>query len=117
MRSINDLISENLSLPPSLCESLAHEVYNQTGGVILFVSNYLRALNQEGLVRYNILTGRWEYDIKQIQRAAVNEDRITHHLTLRMSQLEPKAQLALQIASCFKSVVDTCKVSCEVACN
>ena len=76
MRSINDLLAENLSLPPSLCASLAHDVYQQTGGVILFVSNYLRALHQENLLKYNILESRWEYDIGQIQRAAVNEDRI-----------------------------------------
>lgn len=93
-------------MPPSLCQSLAQTVHNKTGGIILFVRNYLKALNEEGLLRYNLTTDMWEYNKEQIQQKAMNEDGISHYLTLQMSRLEPQVRLALQVASCFGFTID-----------
>ena len=57
--SVNALISETLCLPPKLCQSLSTMIHNKTGGVALFVMNFLKSLNEEGLLWFNMSSRRW----------------------------------------------------------
>lgn len=101
------MLSENLHLPPSLCRPLSQTVHNKTGGIILFVTNYIKTLNEEGLLYYNLTLGKWQYDIHQIQRKSVSEDGVAEYLTQQMTRLPIQVQLALRIAACFGFVIDT----------
>ena len=101
------LITENLLLPPSLSWPLSAVVHNKTGGVILFIVNFLRYLNNEGLLRFNLSTGCWEYDRYLIERESMSGiEGVTHYLSRKLTRLEPQIQLALKIASCFGFIIN-----------
>lgn len=74
----------------------------------MFVINFLRSLHDEGLIRFNLSLGRFEYRIEQIQIHAMSGDfaGVTQYLMRRMTRLDHKFQLALKVASCFGFVVD-----------
>lgn len=57
--SVNELISETLSLPPTLCQPLSTIIHNKTSGIALFVMNFLKSLNEEGLLCFNLSSRRW----------------------------------------------------------
>lgn len=103
--SINTLVSEVLILPKSLCQSLAAIVQNKTGGIILFVINFLRFLNEEGLLRYNLTAGRWDYNTELIQREAMSGES-GNYLTQQMTRLGHEVQLALKVSACFGFCID-----------
>ena len=56
---VNSLVSETLCLPPRLCQSLSTLIHNKTGGMALFVMNFLKSLNEEGLLWFNLSSRRW----------------------------------------------------------
>ena len=57
--SVNTILSETLCLPPRLCQSLSTTIHNKTGGIALFVINFLESLNEEGLLWFNLSSRRW----------------------------------------------------------
>ena len=56
---INTLLSETLCLPPRLCHPLSTLVHNKTGGIALWVLDFLKSLNEEGLLWFNFSSRRW----------------------------------------------------------
>ncbi|KAL7553996.1 hypothetical protein ACHAWF_017381, partial [Thalassiosira exigua] len=100
---VNTICSENLYLPPSLCRSLSNIVHTKTGGIVLFVINFLKSLNEDGILRFNLSLGRYEYDNEQIQITAMDgiSAGVTQYLTSQMTRLGTKVQLALKVASCL----------------
>ena len=83
-------------------------IHNKTGGLVLFVINFLRLLQNKGLVYFNLSLGRFEYNIEQIQVHATGDfEEVTRYLTQRMTRLNHKVQLALKVASCFRFKVDS----------
>ncbi len=103
------MCSENLQLPPSLCQSLSNIVHNRTGGVVLFVINLLKSLCEEGLLRFNLSSRRWEYDKRRIETSTINADvsGVTMYLNQQMTRLEHKIQLGLKVAACFGFTIDS----------
>lgn len=57
--SINTLISETLCLPPRLCLPLSTMIHNKTRGIALWVLDFLKSLNEEGLLWFNFSSRRW----------------------------------------------------------
>lgn len=98
--TVNTMLSETLCLPPSLCSPLSSIIHNRTGGIILFVINFLRCLNEEGLLWFNLSSRRWEYDIVGIQQKEVSED-VVQHMTERMTRLPREIQIGLKLCSCL----------------
>lgn len=100
--SVNALVSEALYLPPSLCMPLSAVVHNKTGGIIMFIVNLLQSINEEGILRFNLSSGRWEYDIAQIKLKPVSTD-VVKHVSQRMALLPSNIQDGLKLAACLGS--------------
>lgn len=98
--TVNTMLSETLCLPPCLCSHLSSIIHNRTGGVILFVMNFLRSLNEEGLLWFNLSSRRWDYDIEAIQQKEVSED-VVQHVSERMTRLPEEMQFGLKLCSCL----------------
>jgi len=103
--TVNTMLSETLCLPPSLCNPLSSIIHNRTGGIILFVMNFLRSLNEEGLLWFNLSTRRWEYDIAGIQQKEVSAD-VVQHMSQRMARLPRSMQFGLKLCSCLGASFD-----------
>lgn len=103
--AVNTMLSETLCLPPSICNPLSSIIHNRTGGIILFIMNFLRSLNEEGLLWFNLSTRRWEYDIAGIQQKEVSAD-VVQHMSQRMKRLPKSIQFGLKLCSCLGASFD-----------
>ncbi|KAL7531691.1 hypothetical protein ACHAXR_008840 [Thalassiosira sp. AJA248-18] len=100
IESTNALISESMSLPPSLSQPLASLVHRKTAGSPNYVVNFLWSLNREGIIRFNLATRRWEYRIEAIRRKEVPKE-IVEYMMMQMTSLPPSYRLVLKLASCL----------------
>jgi predicted ATPase len=64
---LENVISEFLCLSPRLVKPLASIVHSKTKGLPLFVSEMLRALNSDGLLRVDFGSQRWVWDQDKIR--------------------------------------------------
>jgi hypothetical protein len=65
--TLEDAMSDLLYLPPRLVNPLAGIVHSKTKGLPLFVSEMLRALNHDGLLRVDLDSRRWVWDQDKIR--------------------------------------------------
>lgn len=105
MDCINALLSETLCLPPRICKPLATLIHNKTGGIALWVLDFLRSLNEEGLLWFNFSSRRWEYDARGIEEKEISED-VVEHMSERMTRLPHGMQSGLKLAACLGSKFD-----------
>ena len=98
--SVNLLISEILCIPPSLCESLSEQVHRKTGGFILFCTNFLKSLHEEGMLRFSMSSRKWEYSLNDIRQRKIEAD-VVKHLSERMARLPNNVQSLLKISACL----------------
>ena len=103
---VNMLVSEALCLPPKLCQPLSSVVHSKTGGVALFVKNFLKSLNEEGLLWFNLSSRRWEFDISLIRMKEISGD-VVEHMSERMTRLPRPMQSGLMVVACLGSRFDT----------
>ncbi|KAL7554753.1 hypothetical protein ACHAWF_018292 [Thalassiosira exigua] len=102
---VNSLVSEALCLPPSLSQPLSSIVHNKTGGIALFVTRFLKSLNEEGLLWFNLSSRRWEYDSHGIEQKEISEDVVVH-MSERMTRLPHGMQSGLKLSACLGSIFD-----------
>lgn len=92
-------------MPPTTIKQLSSIVRNKTGGVILFVTNFLKSLHEERLIYFNLTTLRYEYNIDKIQSKEVSSDIICF-LSERVKRLPRAIQAGLKVAACLGSAFD-----------
>ncbi len=103
--SVNDLLSDAVSLPPSLVRPLASVVYQKAGGVILFVVRFLKSLKEDRLLYFCMTSRRWKWDLAKIKSKQVSED-VVRHTTLQMALLPAPIKKGLMNAACLGSSFD-----------
>jgi predicted ATPase len=89
-------------MPPTAIEPLSSVICNKTGGVMLFVTSFLKSLHEEQLIYFNLTTLRWEFDLIKITQKEVSSD-ILDFLSERIRRMPIKVQAGLRIASCLGS--------------
>lgn len=94
--TVNRLVSESMCLPPSLSMPLSTIVHAKTGGSPLFCVNFLR----DGMVRFNLHTRRWEYDIKSILMKETPPS-VVQYMKGQMAKLPQSYCLVLKLAACL----------------
>ncbi|KAL7554265.1 hypothetical protein ACHAWF_017700, partial [Thalassiosira exigua] len=95
--SVNMLISENLCMPPSLTTPLSAVIHTKTAGSPLFCANFL---NDHDLIRFNLTSRTWEYDIQSILMTDIPTS-VIEHMKSQMSKLPPSYILVLKLGSCL----------------
>ena len=99
--SVNMLISESMCLPPSLSQPLSTILNGKCAGSPLF----LRLFLSDGMIRFNLTTHTWDYDIRKIAMKEIPVE-LVQYLTSRMSQLPHSFRLVLKLASCLGDSFD-----------
>ncbi|KAL7467849.1 hypothetical protein ACHAXS_008145 [Conticribra weissflogii] len=102
---VNDMISDALCIPPSLCLPLSTVVHQKAGGIILFVLRFLTSLRDEGLLCFSMTSRQWEWDLNKIKSKAITQD-VVLHTSLQMNSLSQTMQVGLMSAACLGSVFD-----------
>ena len=89
--SVNSLISDTLCLPPRLCLPLSAIVHGKTGGIVLFVVQFLKSLSEEGLLWFSLDSRRWEFDISRVRSKHISQD-VVQFVDQKMKKLPGEVQ-------------------------
>ncbi|WP_236144082.1 ATP-binding protein [Nostoc sp. CMAA1605] len=103
--SLNQFVADTLHCHASLAQSLTKLVYRKTQGNPFFATQFLKALNQDGLIKFNFNLGCWECDIAQIKQQAVTDD-VVAFMALQLQRMPSSTQKILQLAACIGNQFD-----------
>ena len=80
--------------------SLAGLIQEKTKGNPFFMGEFLKSLYQEGLVRFDGLDGRWQWQLDQLEAQNIT-DNVVELMTHRAQQLSQQARDVLHLAACI----------------
>lgn len=103
--SLNDAISDLLSLSPRLTRSLSDIVHHKTKGNPLFFSRLMTSLTADGLLQFRLSCRRWVWDEESIQSRKIPDD-VAEFFTNAIGMLSPDNLNALCTLSCFGASID-----------
>ncbi len=102
---VNQLVAETLKCTENLAQPLSQLVFQKTQGNPFFATQFLQALHQEKLIKYNLKLGFWEYDITQINQQRLTDD-VVEFMVLQLEKLPLSTQNILKLAACIGNQFD-----------
>jgi PAS domain S-box-containing protein len=99
------LVRDALHCDPEAAEPLARLVERKTGGNPFFVGQFLKALREAELLRFDYERERWTFEIDAIAGAGMT-DNVIDLMTRKIQRLSPATQQALTLASCIGNPFD-----------
>ncbi|MEH2049099.1 trifunctional serine/threonine-protein kinase/ATP-binding protein/sensor histidine kinase [Nostoc sp.] len=117
---LNHLIADTLHCPEFSAIPLTQMVFAKTKGNPFFCVQFLKALQDDGLIFLNLDVSHWQYDILKVKELALTDD-VVEFIALQIEKLPIHTQKVLKLAACIgnqfdlktlvivneKSVVDT----------
>jgi predicted ATPase/signal transduction histidine kinase/CheY-like chemotaxis protein len=109
-RDLNQLVADTLNCDSSLAEPLARLIEQKTQGNPFFVTQFLKALYQDGLITFDPITqnqgiGGWQCDITQVRALALTND-VAEFMALQLQRLPQETQEILKLAACIGAQFD-----------
>lgn len=95
---IYKLISENMHFSES--EMIAKIIFQKTGGNPFFVKQYLKQLQIDEAIWFDMESLKWDCDIQKVQKQPIS-DNVLDILAAQIHLLPKNAQTLLSIASCI----------------
>jgi PAS domain S-box-containing protein len=113
---IAHLIADALRCEPDRAAPLAQLIHGKTGGNPFFVVQFLYALAEEGLVRFDHKAGRWYWDLDRI-RAKRHTDNVVDLMIGKLTRLPVDTQNTLQQLACLGSIaqIETLSIVLETS--
>ncbi|MBD2449909.1 AAA family ATPase [Nostoc sp. FACHB-152] len=102
---INQLVADTLKCTTKLALPLGLLIFQKTQGNPFFVTQFLKALHQDKLIKFNFELGGWECDITQVTQQAVT-DEVVDFMAFQLRRLPFSTQNILQLAACIGSEFD-----------
>ena len=111
--SLNHLVADTLHCALDKAKSLTDLVAQKTQGNPFFATQFLKALHQDGLIRFTSptppykggATGGWQCDIVRVREAALTDD-VVEFMALQLQKLPPATQNVLKLAACIGNQFD-----------
>jgi predicted ATPase/signal transduction histidine kinase len=103
--SLNHLVADTLNCTQILAQPLTDLVYQKTGGNPFFATQFLKALNQDELIKFNPQTGYWQCDIVGVRAAALTDD-VVEFMGLQLQKLPSETQAVIKLAACIGNQFD-----------
>ncbi len=94
------LIADTLSCTPGRAAPLARLVHEKTGGNPFFAIQFISALAEEGLLRFDHDAARWHWELDRL-RAKGYTDNVVDLMVGRLTRLPVQTQAALQQLACL----------------
>ncbi|AFY44037.1 ATP-binding sensor histidine kinase [Nostoc sp. PCC 7107] len=102
---INYLVADTIKCPENLACNISALIYQKTKGNPFFSNQFLKALHQENIIKFNLELGYWQCDIAQLKTQAVTDDIVTF-MVFQLRKLLPATQYLLQLAACIGNQFD-----------
>ncbi|MGH8574344.1 MAG: ATP-binding protein, partial [Gammaproteobacteria bacterium] len=99
------LVRDTLHCEPDDAEPLARLVSQKTEGNPFFVGQFLKALREADLLRFDYDRERWTFEIGAIARAEMT-DNVIDLMTRKIQRLSADTQRALTLAACIGNPFD-----------
>lgn len=97
---LSDLLMRTLGLREAEALPLADALHVKSQGNLLLLGQLLRTLQDDGLLRQDLKSGRWLYDLERIVGHAMGADA-QPVLLQRISRLRDAARASLALAACL----------------
>ena len=93
---IADTLNESVRSKP-----LAELLFNKTQGNPFFLTQLLKTLYQENLLIYELYSGAWQWDLKQIQAIGITDYNVVELVARNIRKLPADTQKVLKLAACI----------------
>ncbi|MDZ8260237.1 AAA family ATPase [Nostoc sp. ChiQUE01b] len=103
--SVNHLVADTLSCTLALAAPLTELVLSKTKGNPFFSTQFLKALHQDRLIKFNFDGGYWESDIAQVRSLALTDD-VVEFMAIQLEKLSAETQEVLKLAACVGNSFD-----------
>jgi len=101
---VNKLVADTLKCTENLAWNLSVLLYQKTQGNPFFATQFLKALYQDGLIRFSPPEG-WECDITQVATQAVTDD-VVAFMSFQLRKLPLSTQQVIKLAACIGNTFD-----------
>ena len=103
--SLNQLVANTLSCTLDIAEPLTKLIYQKTQGNPFFSTQFLKALYDNGLIKFEREDGNWQCDITQVQELALSND-VIEFMAEQLKKLPDITQNVLKLAACIGNQFD-----------
>src|SRR5713226_2450998 len=94
------LVADTLSCTPPVAAPLARLVHDKTGGNPFFAIQFISALAEEGLLRFDHDAARWRWELDRLHAKGYT-DNVVDLMVGRLTRLPVETQAALQQLACL----------------
>lgn len=113
-QDVEQLIADTLRGGADQGAPLAGLIHDKTGGNPFFATQFLKTLEQDGLVSFDRERLTWRWDLARIEAARLTDD-VLEMMIHKLRRLPEPTSLALRFAACIggEFEVDTLAAACE----
>jgi predicted ATPase/signal transduction histidine kinase len=101
----NRLIADTLSCSLELAKPLTQLVMQKTQGNPFFLTQFLKALYEDGLIKFNYNQRYWECDIAEVKARSLTDD-VVEFMAQQLQKLPVETQEVLKLAACIGNQFD-----------
>jgi PAS domain S-box-containing protein len=105
LADVTQLVAESMHCPPAAAEPLAQLVLDKTGGNPFFTRQFLIALAEEKLLRFDAGQGAWRWDLPRIHAKGYT-DNVVDLMVGKLARLPRETQDALAQFACLGNAAD-----------
>ncbi|AFY33684.1 ATP-binding sensor histidine kinase [Calothrix sp. PCC 7507] len=102
---VNELVADTLKYKERLILNLSQLVYHKTQGNPFFTTQFLKALHQDELIKFDFELGCWQCDIAQVTQQMLTSD-VVEFMALQLQKLPESTQEILKLAACIGNQFD-----------
>ncbi|MGI0489042.1 trifunctional serine/threonine-protein kinase/ATP-binding protein/sensor histidine kinase [Pantanalinema rosaneae CENA516] len=103
--TVNQLVADTLNCPAHLAQPLTQLIYPKTQGNPLFITQFLKALHEEGGIQLNPTLGYWQCEMMSARQLALTDD-IVEFMAAQLQKLPEVTQTVLKLAACIGNQFD-----------
>ncbi|MEG4841746.1 AAA family ATPase [Microcoleus sp. B9-D4] len=102
---VNCLVADTLACSTALAHPLTELVYQKTQGNPFFSTQFLKSLQEDGLIEFNFDLRYWQCDIARVRTLALTDD-VVEFMALQLRKLPAPTQEVLKLAACIGNQFD-----------
>ncbi|WP_293132705.1 AAA family ATPase [Microcoleus sp. bin38.metabat.b11b12b14.051] len=103
--ALNRLIADSLICPLERATPLTELVFSKTQGNPFFATQFLKFLQIDGLISFDVSSASWQCDIARVTALALTDD-VVEFMALKLQKLPANTQDVLKLAACIGNQFD-----------
>jgi len=103
--SLNQLVADTLSCSSEIAQLLTQLVYQKTQGNPFFSTQFIKALYEDGFIKFDRNGGNWQCDISEVRALALSNN-VVEFMALQLQKLPQVTQSLLKLAACIGNQFD-----------